>query len=163
MALKRTIYLCIGGNLGEREANLEETRMFIEFNFGDIVAISSVYESEAWGMQDAPPFLNQVVCIESSLTNKELLQEVLELEDFYGRERSDEEYLSREMDVDILLIDMEILDDEKLKVPHPRMQDRKFVLMPLCEIAPELEHPELKKSIAVLLKECTDTTKVTRL
>jgi 2-amino-4-hydroxy-6-hydroxymethyldihydropteridine diphosphokinase len=163
MALKRTIYLCIGGNLGEREANLEETRMFIEFNFGDIVAISSVYESEAWGMQDAPPFLNQVVCIESDLTNGELLDEILELEDFYGRERSEVEYLSREMDIDVLLIDQEILHDASLHVPHPRMHERRFVLMPLSEIAPDLEHPELKTNISSLLKDCTDKTKVTRL
>jgi 2-amino-4-hydroxy-6-hydroxymethyldihydropteridine diphosphokinase len=163
MALKRTIYLCIGGNLGEREANLEETRMFIEFNFGDIVAISSVYESEAWGMQDAPPFLNQVVCIESDLSNGELLDEILELEDFYGRERSEVEYLSREMDIDVLLIDQEILHDASLHVPHPRMHERRFVLMPLSEIAPDLEHPELKTNISSLLKDCTDKTKVTRL
>jgi 2-amino-4-hydroxy-6-hydroxymethyldihydropteridine diphosphokinase len=163
MALKRTIYLCIGGNLGEREANLEETRMFIEFNFGDIVAISSVYESEAWGMQDAPPFLNQVVCIESDLSNGELLDEILELEDFYGRERSEVEYLSREMDIDVLLIDQEILHDASLHVPHPRMHERSFVLMPLSEIAPDLEHPELKTNISSLLKDCTDKTKVTRL
>ncbi len=155
--------MCIGGNLGEREANLEETRMFIEFNFGDIVAISSVYESEAWGMQDAPPFLNQVVCIESDLSNGELLDEILELEDFYGRERSEVEYLSREMDIDVLLIDQEILHDASLHVPHPRMHERRFVLMPLSEIAPDLEHPELKTNISSLLKDCTDKTKVTRL
>jgi 2-amino-4-hydroxy-6-hydroxymethyldihydropteridine diphosphokinase len=122
-----------------------------------------VYESEAWGMQDAPPFLNQVVCIESDLSNGELLDEILELEDFYGRERSEVEYLSREMDIDVLLIDQEILHDASLHVPHPRMHERRFVLMPLSEIAPDLEHPELKTNISSLLKDCTDKTKVTRL
>jgi 2-amino-4-hydroxy-6-hydroxymethyldihydropteridine diphosphokinase len=162
MAVKRTIYLCIGGNLGEREANLEETRMFLEFNFGDIVAVSSVYESDAWGMHDAPRFLNQVVCIESDLSNEALLSEIEELEEFYGRERSEEEYLSREMDVDVLLIDQEVIDDDKLKVPHPRMEMRRFVLLPLQEIAPDLMHPVLRKNVTTLLSECTDTTQVSK-
>lgn len=162
MALKRTIYLCIGGNLGEREANLEETLMFLEFNFGDIMAVSSVYESDAWGMQDAPRFLNQVVCIESELSNEELLTEIAELEEFYGRERSDEEYLSREMDVDVLMIDQEVIDEDKLKVPHPRMEMRRFVLEPLQEIAPDLIHPVFQKTVSALLSECTDNTKLSK-
>ena len=136
--------------------------MFLEFNFGDIVAVSSVYESDAWGMHDAPRFLNQVVCIESDLSNEALLSEIEELEEFYGRERSEEEYLSREMDVDVLLIDQEVIDDDKLKVPHPRMEMRRFVLLPLQEIAPDLMHPVLRKNVITLLSECTDTTQVSK-
>jgi len=157
---KRTAFLCIGGNLGEREANLEETIMFLEFNFGDVLEVSSIYESDAWEMTDAPAFLNQVVKIETTLTNEELIAEILDLEEFYGRERSEEEYLSREMDVDILLIDEEVIDTPELSVPHPRMHLRSFVLTPLAELAGDVVHPVLKKSISELLKECPDKSVV---
>jgi 2-amino-4-hydroxy-6-hydroxymethyldihydropteridine diphosphokinase len=153
---KNTVYLCIGGNLGEREANLEETREFLEFNFGDVVETSSVYESEGWEMENVPAFLNQVVKIETELTPLELLQEIAELEEFYGRERKSGIYLSREMDVDVLLYNDEIIVTENLIVPHPKMALRRFVLEPLNEIAPDLVHPMLKKTIAELLKDCED-------
>jgi 2-amino-4-hydroxy-6-hydroxymethyldihydropteridine diphosphokinase len=86
--MQRTIYLCIGGNLGEREANLEEALDFIDFNIGDVVGTSSAYESEPWGMANVPNFLNQVVQIQTELSNDELLTEIAELEEFFGRERS---------------------------------------------------------------------------
>jgi 2-amino-4-hydroxy-6-hydroxymethyldihydropteridine diphosphokinase len=161
--MKRAIYLCIGGNLGEREANLEEALEFIDFNFGDVVAVSSIYESEPWGMTDVPNFLNQVVHIESELTDKELLVEIADLEEFFGRERSSQGYVSREMDIDVLFIDEEVISTEALQVPHPRISERRFVLEPLAEIAPEFIHPELKQSVEVLLKACSDKGKVTRL
>jgi 2-amino-4-hydroxy-6-hydroxymethyldihydropteridine diphosphokinase len=161
--MKRAIYLCIGGNLGEREANLEEAIDFIGFNFGDVVGVSSIYESEPWGMSDVPNFLNQVVHIQSELTDKELLLEIADLEEFFGRERSSQGYVSREMDIDVLFIDEEVISTEALQVPHPRLSERRFVLEPLAEIAPEFIHPELKQSVEVLLKACSDKGKVTRL
>lgn len=161
--MPRQIYLCIGGNLGEREANLEEAVEFIDFNFGDVIAVSSVYESEPWGMTDVPNFLNQVVLVESELSNEELLTEISELEEFFGRERSTAGYVSREMDIDVLFIDQEIIEEEKFKVPHPRMTERRFVLEPLAEIAPDIVHPVLKQSATDLLKSCKDPGKVNRL
>jgi 2-amino-4-hydroxy-6-hydroxymethyldihydropteridine diphosphokinase len=161
--MKRAIYLCIGGNLGERETNLEEAIDFIGFNFGDVVAVSSIYESEPWGMSDVPNFLNQVVHLQSELTDKELLVEIADLEEFFGRERSSQGYVSREMDIDVLFIDEEVISTEALQVPHPRISERRFVLEPLAEIAPEFIHPELKQSVEVLLKACSDKGKVTRL
>jgi 2-amino-4-hydroxy-6-hydroxymethyldihydropteridine diphosphokinase len=163
MGQTRTIYLCIGGNLGEREANLEETLMFLEFNFGDILQVSSVYESDAWEMTEAPPFLNQVVCISTNLNNDELMQEIAELEEFYGRERSEDAYLSREMDIDVLFIDDAVIDHPDLIVPHPKMHLRKFVLLPLAEISPDMEHPALKKTISALLDSCPDNSNVRKI
>ena len=160
--MQREIYLCIGGNIGERDANLEETLDFINFNLGDIKQVSSVYESEPWGMIDVPNFLNQVVLVVSQLTNEELLQEIYELEEFYGRERGTEGYVSREMDIDVLFVGNEVIATEKLQVPHPRMQERRFVLEPMAEMAAEFIHPVLQLSIAELLKECKDQGKVTR-
>jgi 2-amino-4-hydroxy-6-hydroxymethyldihydropteridine diphosphokinase len=161
--MQRQIYLCIGGNLGEREANLEEALTFIDINFGDVLAVSSIYESEPWGMSDVPNFLNQVVLIQSELSNDQLLSEIAELEEFFGRERSSEGYVSREMDIDVLFIDDEIVETESFKVPHPRMAERRFVLEPLAEIAPDLMHPQLKQSVSEILKACADKGKVTRL
>lgn len=157
---KHIVYLCIGGNEGDREANLEETREFLNFNFGDVIEASSIYESEAWGMENAEPFLNQVVKIESDLSPEEILQEITELEEFYGRERKEGKYLPREMDVDILFYDHDIIETEKLTMPHPRLHLRRFVLEPMNEIAPEFIHPTLKKTVAELLKECEDKSVV---
>lgn len=159
----RNLYLCIGGNLGEREANLEEAIEFIDFNFGDVLAVSSVYESEPWGMNDVPNFLNQVVHLQSELSNEELLAEIAELEEFFGRERSSEGYVSREMDIDVLFIGDEIIATETFQVPHPRLAERRFVLEPLVELVPDFIHPTMKKSVSEILKACTDQGKVTRL
>ena len=101
--------------------------------------------------------------IQTELSNEELLSEIAELEEFFGRERSTEGYVSREMDIDMLFIDQEIIETETLRVPHPRIAERKFVLAPLAEIAPDFIHPELKKSIQELLASCPDKGLVNRL
>lgn len=156
----RDIYLCIGGNLGDRDANMEEVMTFIEFNFGDIVAISPIVESEGWQMTNVPPFLNQIVHIRSELTNAQLVEEIHDLDDFYGREKASGQYLSRAMDLDVLFIGNEIIEEEDLVVPHPRIQERRFVLDPFVRLYPDFIHPVLGKSMSTLLAECPDTNPV---
>ncbi|MCC6600877.1 MAG: 2-amino-4-hydroxy-6-hydroxymethyldihydropteridine diphosphokinase [Crocinitomicaceae bacterium] len=150
----------MGANLGEREANIEEASLFITFNMGDITGKSSIYESSAWGMENSPEFLNQVLKISTKLSPKELISEIAELEVFFGRERSPSKYLDREMDVDILFYDDEIIDGEKIQVPHPRLHLRRFVLEPMAELAPEMIHPVIKKTMQQLLNECEDKNEV---
>lgn len=130
------------------------------FNIGDILAESPIYQSPAWGMEGAPDFLNQVLHVESTLTLTQLMDEIAELEEFYGRERSAEGYKSREMDVDVLFYNDEIVEEEGITVPHPRMHMRRFVLKPLSDIAGEFMHPVLKKTVTQLLAACEDTAEV---
>lgn len=159
---RHRVILCIGGNLGERLENIEETRDFITFNIGDITMASAVYESPAWGMEGAPDFLNQILLVETTLSPALLLAEIKELEDFYGRDRRPGVYKSREMDVDILFFDEEMIEEEKITIPHPRLHERRFVLTPLNEILPDFIHPVLKKSISTLLADCEDKAEVIR-
>jgi len=154
------VYLCIGGNLGDRMSNLEETRLFIEFNMGDLTGLSPIVESEAWGMTDAPAFLNQVVRISTELSPTELLGEVRELEAYFGRKRKSGEYVSREMDVDILSYDDLVLSTDELEIPHSRLAERRFVLAPLAALNPEWPHPSSGKRAAELLASCTDPLEV---
>jgi len=148
------VLLSIGGNEGDREANLEEARMFISFNMGDVVKTSEVVETEAWGMPEGTePFLNQLVEIETKLTLEKLYEEILELEEYYGRTRKEGVYLDREMDVDVIFFNDEVVSEGKIIVPHERMHFREFILKPLAATWPEWIHPALKMNASQLLAE----------
>jgi len=153
-------YLLIGGNLGNRERNLSTAREFIEQYCGPVIKASSLYETAAWGKIDQPSFLNQAIEIETRLGAEQLMKQVLEIEELMGRVRK-EKYGPRIIDIDILLFNKEQFDLPFLKIPHPEMQNRRFALTPLAEIAADLQHPVFKKSISRLLKECTDKLGVT--
>ena len=152
-------YLLTGGNLGEREHNLATARKLLAEQIGNIIAASSLYETAAWGNTDQPAFLNQALMIETPLNAKQLIRRILKIEKKMGRVR-EEKYGPRLIDIDILLFNEEKHNYQFLKLPHPEMQNRRFALLPLAEIAPEIIHPVLKKTIAELLLECTDELEV---
>jgi len=152
-------FLLIGANVGNREKNLDTAKKLIEQHCGVIRNSSSIYETAAWGKTDQPSFLNQVLEIETELNAKQLMRSILKLEGLMGRERK-EKYGPRIIDIDILLFNDEQYDYSFLKIPHPEIQNRRFALIPLAEIAPDLRHPVLKKSILQLLKVCRDELSV---
>jgi 2-amino-4-hydroxy-6-hydroxymethyldihydropteridine diphosphokinase len=156
----KIVFLGIGTNLGNREHNLRQAVANIEKKIGPVLRTSQVYETEPWGFQSDSAFLNMVAEVETELAPHELLETVLKIEASLGRVRNETQYSSRVIDIDILLYGSEIINDEDLKIPHPLMHKRKFVLIPLCEIASDMIHPALKKTFGELLTLCEDNTSV---
>lgn len=154
--LKET-YLLLGSNLGERELILEKAICAIEKKIGLVFAKSSIYETEAWGKTDQPSFLNLAIGVKTILEPFHLLQGVLAIEEELGRIRH-EKWGARLIDIDIIFYGEEIINlGEALKIPHPEMQNRKFVMQPLADIAPDFVHPMLKRSLSEILGTLTDT------
>lgn len=148
-------YLLTGGNIGNRAAYLREAMEAIGKACGPVVKHSAVYETAPWGMEDQSPFLNQVLHIQTGLDPYQLLDALLEIEQLAGRKRL-LKYGPRVIDIDILFFNDAVIDTEGLRVPHPRLAERRFVLVPLQEIAPEKMHPVLHQPVRVLLARCTD-------
>ena len=157
------VFLGIGTNLGNRESNLKEVVKEIEEHIGQVLQTSSVYETAPWGFTAENDFLNMVLKVETVNSPSGLLKRVLMIESMLGRIRNEEQYTSRIIDIDILLYGDQVIDEKNLRIPHPLMHERNFVLVPLCEIAPELVHPVKGKSIRVLLEDCIDKTKILKL
>ena len=154
------LYTLLGGNLGDKKKIFEEARELLGERIGKISALSSVYETEPWGFESEDIFWNQVLKMETELSTEEILAKIQQIEQDLGRIRKENQFSSRIIDIDILFYGDQIINQENLIIPHPRIQERKFTLVPLCEIAPELLHPVLKKSIGQLLKECPDRLNV---
>ncbi len=154
------VILGLGTNLGDREANLRSAVGRIKEDIGTIVHLSSVYETEPWGFSAEDLFLNMVAEVETNLKPSGLLGRILMIEAEMGRLRQGKGYSSRIIDIDILFFGKRIIDLPGLVVPHPKLHERRFVLVPLCEIEPDLVHPVLKKDIKTLLKECIDKGKI---
>lgn len=154
------VFLGLGGNMGDTELLLSKARKLIDSECGKLIKESSLYKSKSWGFESASFFLNQVIEINTEKSASELIQKLLEIETKLGRKREKGGYSDRVIDLDILLFNAEHIHKEHLIVPHPRMHLRKFVLLPLSEIAPELLHPTLGKTIRELLVICEDTADV---
>ena len=151
-----TAFLSIGTNLGQREENLKKAIKMIGAEAGFLKALSSVYETEPWEMTTNDMFLNMEIEIETEFNPHILLKKMLDIEDKMGRRREVSGYSSRIIDIDILFFNDLIINNKDLVVPHPLIARRRFVLEPLAEIAPQLIHSVLGKSIESLLESCTD-------
>lgn len=146
------VYLGLGTNLGDKERNLENALTILSLEVGKILRQSSYYVSKPWGFDSANEFLNVVVLVETNLPPFDLLGKTQEIERKLGRTiKTSEDYADRLIDIDILLYDNLIIDQPTLKIPHPLMTERDFVLIPLSEISPNLVHPVSGKSIVDLL------------
>ena len=141
--------------MGNRDVILEKACKLISEQCGELKSVSSLYETAAWGKKDQPSFLNQALEINTALLPEQLLEQILKIEKQTGRVRK-EKYGPRVIDIDILFFNDEIHDYPSLTIPHPEIPNRRFVLVPMKEIAPAFVHPVLKKTIAQLLKECRD-------
>lgn len=156
------VFFLIGGNLGNREEILQNTVTQIENKVGEVIKLSSVYETAPWGFSHEQNFLNQVVVVETDLSPIAVLDRTQGIELDLGRKRKKNRYSERTIDIDILFYDLDIIDSERLEVPHPRMAERKFALIPLKEIASNLKHPVFNKSVAELLEVCPDKLEVVK-
>jgi len=154
-----TSYLLLGSNLGNKEENLRTAVKLLK-KIGKVKKTSAIYETEPWGFSDERNFFNMALCLETSLKPFELLNEILKIEISIGRKRQTKQWVAREIDIDIIFYNDERINEETLVIPHPQIKNRKFVLVPLKEIAPNFIHPSFDKSITELLKECPDECEV---
>ncbi|HNW51351.1 MAG TPA: 2-amino-4-hydroxy-6-hydroxymethyldihydropteridine diphosphokinase [Prolixibacteraceae bacterium] len=151
------VFLSLGTNMGDKLKNLSAAIHAIEAEIGQVSVVSGIYETEAWGFSCEEHFLNQVIVIQTSMDPGQLIEKCLFIEKGMGRIRSGSgDYESRIIDIDILFFGNQIIEQESLQIPHPLLHLRRFILEPLCEIAPELIHPVFGKPLSELLSTCED-------
>lgn len=155
-----TAYLLTGSNDGDRASLLQQCCEELGMA-GTIVQRSAVYETAAWGKEGLPAHLNQALKLETSLEPETLLETIQAIEKTMGRTRQ-ERWGIRRLDIDIIYFDNLVINSDELVVPHPLLQERRFALIPICEIAGPLLHPIFKKTNEMLLAECTDSLSVVR-
>jgi 2-amino-4-hydroxy-6-hydroxymethyldihydropteridine diphosphokinase len=153
------VYLLLGSNEGKPLQNLEKARLLIAGRCGPVIRQSSVYETEAWGLKEQPAFLNQAILITTGLSPADLLATLKNIETETGRVET-VKWGPRVIDIDILFYRKDIIDLPQLKIPHPQIQNRRFTLVPMNEIAADFVHPVLGKTITELLRDCEDNSEV---
>lgn len=162
MAKLHQVYLGIGTNLGDRRKNLLDAQGLINLKVGPVIGSSKTYETAAWGLTDQPDFFNKVLAVRTTLEAEEVLREILEIEIHLGRVR-EEKWGTRIIDIDILYYNDAVISLPHLKIPHPFIQERNFVLIPLLEIAPDYVHPVLKLPNEELFWKSKDESEVIQL
>ncbi len=157
--MEKTVLLT-GGNLGNRREYLEHAAFFLTQYAGNILLRSAFYETEPWGLESDTSFLNQAILLETEFSPQDLLREIQRIEYLLGRRRKTARYGSRTIDIDIIFFGEQVIREPDLEIPHPRMTERLFVLIPLNEISPDWLHPVLKMPVRDLLEQCGDRHKV---
>jgi 2-amino-4-hydroxy-6-hydroxymethyldihydropteridine diphosphokinase len=158
------VFIALGSNLGDRSRHLGDAILHIKDEIGAIERLSSVYETEPMGFKAVQNFFNQVIQVRTSISPIKVMEKLLQIERKLGRERSENEgYESRNIDLDLLFYGNLIIEEPGLTVPHPGIPYRRFVLLPLTEIAPDFLHPVLQKSIAQINGECDDDLNLKRI
>jgi len=153
------IHLLLGSNVGDRMKQLEKARELVEGRIGKIIKKSKIYETQPWGENQQDDFLNQALEVDTKLKPKKVLEKIAEIEKLMEREET-YKWGPREIDIDILMYEDEMICEMDLTIPHPFLHERKFTLIPLAEIAPELYHPIMGATILDLLLECEDSLEV---
>lgn len=163
MKIVRNTYLSLGSNRGNKLKYLQSAVDLISEKVGHVSKVSSIYKTKSWGFE-GDDFFNICIEVSTNFNPKSLIRTVLQIETSLGRERSNTpNYQNRNIDIDILLFDDDILFYNDLEVPHPRMLERKFVLVPLTEIAPNVIHPITKKTILICLQNCDDNNEIIKI
>jgi len=160
---EKLLVLLLGSNLGKRSGNLHQARLLIAESIGSIESVSSIYETAPWGFDSQNVFLNQCITLWSEVDPCRILDSIHLIEAKLGRQGRSPEYIDRLIDIDILFYGDMVLSYPDLYIPHKKIQDRRFSLVPLAEILPDFEHPILRKKISTLLSECMDNGKVKRI
>ncbi len=160
--MTQDVVILLGGNLGDVRRNLALSREMLSERVGEVISLSQEFETQAWGFSAEEKFVNQAVLVATELSPEELLIATQSIELDLGRNRAEEvaqkrvsgeEYASRVIDVDIITYGSHEVESVGLVIPHPRMQEREFVLRPMAEVAPKWRHPKLNKMTEELLNE----------
>ena len=151
--------------MGDKDSLFAQACLHINNRCGRIVAVSSSYESEPWGFKAEEWFLNRLVVVETELDPEEMMRQLLDIEAELGRVRHPESegYTSRTVDLDILYYGSRIVLTDSLTIPHPRLHQRRFALLPMCEVAPQLVHPAFNFTQTELLRRCHDFSEVRKI
>lgn len=153
------VYLHLGSNIGDRGGFLQRARSYIQDEIGEIINSSKVYQTSPWGVDNQEDYLNQALCVKTIFPAKDILSKVLYIEKMMGRIRS-VKWQAREIDIDILFFNNDIISTKDLEVPHPLLHKRLFVLQPLMDIAPIFIHPIYNQTISEMLESCSDLEKL---